>query len=249
MSVNALTTSYDTANAFAFPRSPVAAPSKRQPAQSRKAAQKPAQKAAEKPAQAAAAPAKVRDYAHDLQTSLKARIAVYEQKENGYALKHATEYHAAVNACFAKPGFDEIFDSVCKTITTEKEKDSHGFISHKTVLKVIDTIIAIGQGITAHLDGYTRTIGHNITKLSKMTIKDGLVSLSKSIEYDQLEEQAKLDKRYNCSAGTASSQSGSTRMTLRTLAIANINKGKRNDVMTIDAENPRAAAFAVMFEH
>ncbi|MFM0095632.1 hypothetical protein PQQ87_08465 [Paraburkholderia nemoris] len=236
------------ATAFVFPTAASIAAT----TQATKPARAPRKNAAKKSEQATVNTAKLetvaRDFAKEFNAVLVARNAEVKSNDTETAARNVIRDAAAFNACFARPEFRDVFDTMLKHCAIADSKTNKtDFVAVKTLVKIVSTARAIGQGIKRELDGYTMTIGENLAALGQMRIKDGLVSLSKSVEYDELEQQAHLVRRMNCSVGTAGAQSGSTRMCLRELGIAQVVKGKRNDEMHLLPDNARANAFIKLF--
>lgn len=231
------------ATAFAFPTAQSIAAAK-------KAAAKPAPKARAPKAKQATQTVEqtARDFAKEFNAVLVARNEQVKSNDTETAARNVIRDAAAFNACFARPEFRNVFDTMLRNCAiADKKQNTTDFVAVKTLVKIVSTARAIGQGIKRELDGYTMTIGENLCALGGLRIKDGLVSLSRNVEYHELEPQAALVRRMNSSVGTAGAQSGSTRMCLRELGIAKVVKGKRDDQMQIDADNPRAKAFVALF--
>lgn len=246
-----------TANAFVFPTFAAI-----EAVKNAAAAVKPARaprKGATKGKTAAAKPATVettkpetanepRDYAKEFNAVLVARNGEVKSADTETAARNVLRDARAFNTCFARAEFAEVFDTMLRHCAiADRKANPVDFVAVKTLVKIVSTARAIGQGIKRELDGYTMTIGENLCTLGGLRIKDGLVSLSRNVEYTELEPQAALVRRMNSSVGTAGAQSGSTRMCLREMGIAQVVKGKRNDEMSIAADNPRAQAFVKLF--
>jgi len=198
---------------------------------------------------AAVATIETRDYAKEFHAVLIARNAIAKSNDTETAAGNVLRDSAAFNKCFDRVEFKEVFSTMLKHCAIAEAKENRAdFVAVKTLVKIVSTARAIGLNMSSELDGYTRTIGQNLASLGQLTIKSGLVSLSKSVEYDELEQQQHLQRRMNCSPGTAGAQSGSTRMCLRELGIAQVVKGKRGDVMTLETDNARANAFVALFK-
>jgi hypothetical protein len=236
------------ATAFVFPTTASIAAAK----QATKPARAPRKNAAKKDTQASVNTAKLetiaRDFAKEFNAVLVARNEQVKSNDTETAARNVIRDAAAFNACFTRPEFCDVFDTMLKNCAiADKKQNTTDFVAVKTLVKIVSTARAIGQGIKRELDGYTMTIGENLCALGQLRIKDGLVSLSRNVEYHELETQAALVRRMNSSVGTAGAQSGSTRMCLREMGIAKVVKGKRDDQMQIDADNPRAKAFVALF--
>jgi hypothetical protein len=234
------------ATAFVFPTTASIAAAK----QATKPARAPRKNAAKKDTQASVNTAKLetiaRDFAKEFNAVLVARNEQVKSNDTETAARNVIRDAAAFNACFTRPEFCDVFDTMLKNCAiADKKQNTTDFVAVKTLVKIVSTARAIGQGIKRELDGYTMTIGENLCALGQLRIK--VVSLSRNVEYHELETQAALVRRMNSSVGTAGAQSGSTRMCLREMGIAKVVKGKRDDQMQIDADNPRAKAFVALF--
>lgn len=180
-------------------------------------------------------------------TTLTARNAEVASDDIVTAVNNAETCKVGIDEVMSRPEFKEIAAELLKRARiADKNADKLNYIGVKVLVKIVSTLQAIATGMSAELDPYTRTIGANLCKLNGITNKSNLVCLSKSIEYDALDQTQALTKKYNCSPGTASSQSGSTRMVMKYLGICDVCKGKQGDVMTLQ-QNPRAAAFVMLF--
>lgn len=179
--------------------------------------------------------------------ALTARNAEQFSKDTETAINNATAGYAALDAAMSKPEFKEVASALIKGARIAVNvQDKQAFIAVKVLVKIVKMLEAIGQGRSAELDPYTRTIAANLCKLNGISNKSALVSLSRSIAYDELDQVATLTARYNCSAGTAGTQASSTRMGLKYLQVCEVSKGKQGDVMTL-SDNDRARAFVALF--
>ncbi len=114
------------------------------------------------------------------------------------------------------------------------------------LVKIVSTSVAIAQKNTSTLDPYSETIIKNLISLQSVNNKTALVSLSRSIEFTDEDQQQALKARYNCSAGTASTQASSTRMMLEALDICEVQKAKKGDVISFK-DNDRARSLIALF--
>jgi hypothetical protein len=110
----------------------------------------------------------------------------------------------------------------------QADKKHADFLAVYALQKVRKILNACAQGIANTFDPYTRTILANLSH-NKQNNKTALVSLSKSVTFDEFDTQHAIKARYNCNASTASTQASSTRQALRVLNIANTSKGRVND--------------------
>lgn len=181
--------------------------------------------------------------------ALVARNAEQFSKDTELAISNAQKSAVALDAIMSSEEFKEIAARIIKGARiADAKQDRANFIAVKVLVKMVACMVALGQRMSSQLDPYSRTIGANLVHLSGISNKTNMVSLSRAVEYDELEQSQSIKRRYNCSVGTASTQASSSRMMLHYLQIATVSKGKRADVMTLDAENnARARAFAAMF--
>ena len=176
-----------------------------------------------------------------------ARNAEQYSKDTDIAINGATSAYASLDAAMNRPEFKEVSAALIKGARiASAAQDKQAFIAVKVLVKIVKALEGIGQGRAAMLDPYTRTIAANLCKLNGISNKSALVCLSKSITYDELEQQATLTHRYNCSVGTAGTQASSTRMMLKYLQICEVSKGKVGDVTTL-ADNERARTLVSLF--
>lgn len=178
---------------------------------------------------------------------LNARVTEQYSKDTVTAINNAQAGAKALDLVMQKPEFAEIGKSLLKNARiADAKQDKQNFIAVKVLVKVVQALTGLGQGITREFDPYSRCIIENLIALNGISNKSALVSLSKSIAYDELEQQADLVKRYDCSANTAGTQASSTRMMLKHLGLCDVQKGKRGDVTTLQ-DNDRARALIALF--
>jgi hypothetical protein len=108
------------------------------------------------------------------------------------------------------------------------DKKHNDFIAVYALQKIRKILHACTQSLKSSLDGYTRTILENLLH-NEQNNKSAYVSLSRSIEFSELDNQKHITKRYSCSASTAGTQASSTRQAMLKLNIATVTKGKVND--------------------
>ena len=161
-----------------------------------------------------------------LQSALTARVKSAENENQAKNLQTELKLFSLPVIEYANAqGFDVA--ALAKQISISDKKHAD-FIAVYALQKVRKCLTACAQGITRSFDPYTRTILENLVHDSQNN-KTALVSLCKSIEFDELDTQKKISARYNCHAGTAGTQMSSTRQALRVLNIATVTKGKTND--------------------
>jgi len=180
-------------------------------------------------------------------TALTNRNAVAPSKDIQLALNNAKRFEKALDGLFGKAAFDKIAKKlIARCEIANKAGQANDFIAVKVLVKIVSTSVAIAQKNTATLDPYSEVILKNLTALQSVGNKTALVSLSKAIQYTDEDQQVALKARYNCSAGTASTQASSTRMMLEALDICEVLKGKKGDVITFK-DNDRARMLASLF--
>ena len=179
---------------------------------------------------------------------LTARNAEVSSKDTELAISNLLRNAKAVDIALSLDGFKETAKALARDFAiADKKQNRDAFIAVKVGVKVVAGLCAIGKSMKAELDPYSRTIIENLVKLNGISNKDALVSLSRSVEYDETEQVAHLVARYNCSVTTAGTQASSTRMMLRALDICEVNKGKRGDIITLK-DNDRARAMVALFQ-
>ena len=127
------------------------------------------------------------------------------------------------------------------------EKTDNRFIGLKVITKVRQAINALANDRKSFFDGYTNSILANLTRLQELSNKSALVSLSRSVEYLETEQVADIRKLIDCSPSTASTQASSSRMMLRAIGAANVQKRKNGDTITLQ-DNDTARAIVAMYQ-
>lgn len=179
--------------------------------------------------------------------ALTARNAEQPSRDTDNAISILTTGEKAIELAMSRPEFAEVAKNLIKGARYARASDDKGaFIAVKVLVKIAHALEAIGNGMSSTLDPYSRVITENLLSLNGISNKSALVSLSKSIEYDALDQEQALKTRYNCSVGTASTQASSSRMMLKYLDICAVSKGKRADVITL-LDNDRARTYAALF--
>lgn len=189
----------------------------------------------------------MKNFTTALTTALTNRNAVAPSKDIQLALNNAKRFEKALDSLFGKAAFDKIAKKlIARCEIAEKAGNANDFIAVKVLVKIVSASVAIAQKNTSVLDPYSETILRNLVTLQTVNNKTALVSLSRSIEYTEADQQQAIKTRYNCSAGTASTQASSTRMMLEALDICEVQKGKKGDVISFK-ENDRARLMVSLF--
>lgn len=189
----------------------------------------------------------MKNFTESFVTALTARNAVAPSKDIQLAINNANRFTKALDGLFAKKTFAVIADRlIARAAIANKAQDAQSFIAVKVLVKIVGASVAIAQKNTSTLDPYSETILRNLIALQSIGNKTALMSLSKSIQYTDEDQQVALKARYNCSAGTASTQASSTRMMLDALEICEVMKGKKGDVIMFK-DNARARSLASLF--
>lgn len=189
----------------------------------------------------------MKNFTTALTTALTNRNAVAPSKDIQLALNNAKRFEKALDSLFGKAAFDKIAKKlIARCEIAEKAGNANDFIAVKVLVKIVSASVAIAQKNTSVLDPYSETILRNLVTLQTVNNKTALVSLSRSIEYTEADQQQAIKTRYNCSAGTASTQASSTRMMLEALDICDVQKGKKGDVISFK-DNDRARLMVSLF--
>lgn len=189
----------------------------------------------------------MKNFTTALTTALTNRNTVAPSKDIQLALNNAKRFEKALDSLFGKAAFDKIAKKlIARCEIAEKAGNANDFIAVKVLVKIVSASVAIAQKNTSVLDPYSETILRNLVTLQTVNNKTALVSLSRSIEYTEADQQQAIKTRYNCSAGTASTQASSTRMMLEALDICDVQKGKKGDVISFK-ENDRARLMVSLF--
>ena len=125
------------------------------------------------------------------------------------------------------------------------DKSDSRFIGLKVITKIRQALYALANNRKSFFDGYTNSILSNLVRLQELTNKGALQSLSKSIEYDELNQVSDIRRVIDCSPSTASTQASSSRMMLRALGLANVQKRKNGDVLTMNESSGSRAVVAL----
>jgi hypothetical protein len=113
-------------------------------------------------------------------------------------------------------------------------KASDEFIGVKVNEKIFKTLDAIGLKMVSKLDGYTATIVSAALHNDGICFaKTALVVLCRDIEYNGEEQSQVIKHRMRVAVSTADTQKSSTRMMLRALNLAVIDKRKKDDIITL----------------
>jgi hypothetical protein len=193
----------------------------------------------------AAPAAPVLTYSARLIGALQARNADQYSKDNDISITAARKGARALDALYADEAWASVLDKVC-TDAVIANKAHPRFIAVKALVKVVHACTGVGASMRSYFDPYSRTIIANLSTLAGITNKSALVCLSRSVTYDELDQQQALTRTYNCSAGTATTQASSTRMMLRALDVCAVIKGKKGDV-TSTQENARCLQVLALF--
>lgn len=174
--------------------------------------------------------------------ALTARNAAAPSKDIVTAINNAKRFETALDSVFASKEFAPIAANVLKRIAiADRNTDRDAFVAVKVLVKIVSTVAAIAQKNDSMIDPYTGTIVKNLIGLQAVNNRDCLVALSRSQSYSENDLTKNLISRYNCSAGTASTQMSSTRMMLEVLDICEVIKRKQNDTIALK-DNDRATA-------
>ena len=186
-------------------------------------------------------------FANALIEVLTARNAAAPSNDLVAAINSTKNNARAIDALFSSKAFAPVAKRLLENLSIVSQADNReDFIAVKVAVKVVRTANALAKNDVRPLDNYSRVIIENLVSLQRVSNKDALVSLSKSIVYNEDEQKAKLISRGHCSAGTAGTQASSTRMMLKNLDICEVLKSKRGDALVLK-NNPRAQMLVDMF--
>lgn len=189
----------------------------------------------------------MKNFTTALTTALTNRNNIAPSKDTQLAVNNAKRFEKALDSLFSKKAFHAVAEKLIKRCEiANKAQNANDFIAVKVLVKIVSTSVAIAQKNTSMLDPYSETIIKNLIALQTVNNKTALVSLSRSIEYTEADQQQAIKARYNCSAGTASTQASSTRMMLEALDICKVQKAKKGDVISFK-ENDRARSLIALF--
>lgn len=189
----------------------------------------------------------MKNFSNALIDTLNTRNGVAPSADLVTSINNAKSHARALDALFGSKTFDPIAKKLLSSLSiTDAKQNREDFIAVKVVVKIIAAANALAKGSVSLLDPYSKTIIENLIKLQGLSNKSAMVSLSRAIVYTDDDQKANLVSKYACSAGTAGTQSSSTRMMLRNLDICEVEKSRRGDVMTMKT-NERTAAMIELF--
>lgn len=145
-----------------------------------------------------------------------------------------------------KHGFTS-YDDLETLARTIKSGTGENYVALKVITKIRQCIYALSNKLKGELDAYTNSILFNLSKNETLTMKSGLVCLSKQIAYSELEQVQNVRALLNVSANTATTQLSSSRQMLRFLDICQVVKGKKNDIISFK-QNEKASAIVAFYQ-
>lgn len=122
--------------------------------------------------------------------------------------------------------------------TNKSNKET--FLQVKALSKVYNVLNTIAREDYREFNAYTKSILLNMLEHGSLTINEALRCVSTAINKKDISERD-VKAYYQSAASTASTQVSSSRMTLRALNICNIQKGKRDDLMTFNNDEQYTA--------
>lgn len=125
-------------------------------------------------------------------------------------------------------------------------KGGDNYVALKVITKIRQCIYALATKMKSELDPYTNSILFNLSKNETLTMKSGLVCLSKQVQYSELESVQNIRALLDVSINTATTQLSSSRQMLRFLDVCNVQKAKKNDVISFK-QNERAIALVAFY--
>lgn len=115
---------------------------------------------------------------------------------------------------------------IARPKTSAKDTD---FVAVYALQKIRKMLYALANNAKGFLDPYTSPILLNLAKLQSMTAKSRLVTLSKAIEYTELDKVQAIKRMISVAVNTADTQASSTKQLFLLLNITTGTKGKKND--------------------
>ena len=123
-------------------------------------------------------------------------------------------------------------DGLCKILPNAEGRGAN-YIQAKTTEKIVKMVHAFALRDLSKLDPYQQQVVYNaLYNGDALSIRAAQASLSKRVACEGLSETIKSRGSYT--TGTATSQASQVRDVLRVLGIAEVNKGKRDDVLKIN---------------
>lgn len=150
-----------------------------------------------------------------------------------------------VNALAALQGFIDFAPMLAILPNFDKTKvHATAYVQAKTVVKVVNLAHALAGGTSDKLSAYTlQVLAAALDNGGALSLQGAQASLSRRVAKPDTES---ITSRASYSVGTASAQSSQVRDVLRVLGLAEVNKGKRNDVLRLSdtAQEKLRALFA-----
>ena len=119
--------------------------------------------------------------------------------------------------------------SLAAKIAKPKMGRNDDFVAVYALQKIRKMLYALANNTKGFLDPYTSPILANLAKLQHMTAKSRLVTLSKAIEYTELDQVQAIKRMISVAVNTADTQASSTKQLFILLNITTGTKGKKND--------------------
>lgn len=115
---------------------------------------------------------------------------------------------------------------IARPKTSAKDPD---FVAVYALQKIRKMLYALANNTKGFLDPYTSPILLNLAKLQSMTAKSRLVTLSKAIEYTELDKVQAIKRMISVAINTADTQASSSKQLFILLNITTGTKGKKDD--------------------
>lgn len=125
-------------------------------------------------------------------------------------------------------------------------KGTDNYVALKVITKIRDCIYALATKQKSQLDPYTNSLLFNLTKNQELTNKSGLMCLTKTIVYSEMDQVQHVRALLDVGENTATTQLSSSRQMLRFLEVCNVIKAKKNDAISFK-DNEQAKALIAFY--
>lgn len=165
-----------------------------------------------------------------LTAAITARQARIPSKDNEIALSFIGKNDKALRA-----GLVKFPSEVIERLTQAQyidTKATDGFVAVKVNIKIVRLIAAIGQGLTATIDAYSRSIIKNLIEQQGLDTLNAYRSICTKIEVSETDIAKAVRVYHDCNPSTAMTQTSSTREMLRHLDIVQAVKRAKGDTIS-----------------
>jgi hypothetical protein len=163
--------------------------------------------------------------------AIKRRIEVAPNDNQKEKLTTEHTFFEGVNAQVMLDKVSHLIDlaTLARRIAYTEKENKTEFVAVYALQKIRKMIYALANNASGFVDGYTRPILANLATLQTLTAKSRLVTLSKSIEYTELDKVQAIKRSISVAVNTAGTQASSSKQLFILLNITTGVKGKKDD--------------------